>query len=273
MTTSPDQFTLGLLPEPPPIRLRDYDIILINTSAGKDSQAMLDYIVEQAKAEGVMDRLVAVHADLGRVEWAGTRELAEAQAKHYGIRFEVVKRNGGDLLEHIEKRGMWPSMKQRYCTSDYKRAPVRTLMTRLVQERGWQKGDPRIRTLNCMGLRAEESSARSKRAPFSHDDDDSNKTKRDVDECLPIHNWSEREVWKRIYDSGVPHHKAYDFGMKRLSCVFCVFAPPKALLIAGQHNPELLADYVAAEQRMGHTFRVDQSLVEIQNAINKGPGR
>ena len=93
-----------------------------------------------------------------------------------------------------------------------------------------------------------------------------------MDEWLPIHNWSEREVWKRIYDSGVPHHKAYDLGMKRLSCVFCVFAPRKALIFAGQHNPELLSDYVAAERRMGHTFRVDQSLVEIQSAISKGAG-
>jgi 3'-phosphoadenosine 5'-phosphosulfate sulfotransferase (PAPS reductase)/FAD synthetase len=268
MTTSPDQLTLGLLAEPPPVDLRDYDVILINTSAGKDSQAMLDYIAAKAKEEGVMDRLVAVHCDLGRVEWQGTRELAEAQAKHYGIRFEVVKKNGGDLLEGIEKRGMWPSSQARYCTSDYKRAPVRTLMTRLVEENGWENGHPRIRILNCMGLRADESPARSKREAFRHDDAASNKTKRDVDEWLPIHSWSEREVWKRIYDSGVPHHKAYDLGMKRLSCVFCVFAPRKALLIAGAHNPELLADYVAAEQRMGHTFRVDQSLVEIQNTLN-----
>jgi len=98
MTTGPEQLTLGLLAEPPPVDLAQYDIILINTSAGKDSQAMLDYIAEQARAAGVTDRLVAVHADLGRVEWEGTRELAEAQAKHYGIRFEVVKKNGGDLL-------------------------------------------------------------------------------------------------------------------------------------------------------------------------------
>ena len=162
MTTGPEQLTLGLLPEPPPINLKDYDIIMINTSAGKDSQAMLDYIVEQATQAGVMGRLVAVHADLGRVEWQGTRELAEAQARHYDIRFEIVKKNGGDLLEHIEKRGMWPSNNARYCTGDYKRAPVRTLMTRLVEERGWEKGNPRIRILNCMGLRAEESTPRGK---------------------------------------------------------------------------------------------------------------
>jgi hypothetical protein len=41
MTTRPDQLTLGLLPEPPPINLRDYRFIILNTSAGKDSQALL----------------------------------------------------------------------------------------------------------------------------------------------------------------------------------------------------------------------------------------
>jgi len=47
-------------------------------------------VVALAKEAGVMDRLVAVHCDLGRVEWQGTRELAEAQTKHRGIRFEVA---------------------------------------------------------------------------------------------------------------------------------------------------------------------------------------
>jgi len=37
MTTGPEQLTLGLLAEPPPVDLAQYDIILINTSAGKDS--------------------------------------------------------------------------------------------------------------------------------------------------------------------------------------------------------------------------------------------
>jgi hypothetical protein len=76
MTTSPKQLILGLLPEPAPVNLRDYDLILINTSAGKDSQAMLDHVVALAKEAGVMDRLVAVHCDLGPVEWQGARSLS-----------------------------------------------------------------------------------------------------------------------------------------------------------------------------------------------------
>ena len=115
-------------------KLRDYDWLVVNSSAGKDSQAMLDVVAQQAKNEGVLDRLVVVHADLGRVEWPGTRELAERQARHYGVRFEVVKRQQGDLLDYVEKRGRWPSPAQRYCTSDLKRGPVTKLFTRLTAE-------------------------------------------------------------------------------------------------------------------------------------------
>lgn len=75
--------------------LRDYDWIVVSSSAGKDSQAMLDYVVRLADRAGMKDRVVVVHADLGRVEWEGTGELAAEQAAAYGVRFEVVSRIGG----------------------------------------------------------------------------------------------------------------------------------------------------------------------------------
>src|SRR4051812_11013900 len=115
--------------------LTSYDWILLNSSGGKDSQAMLDSVYRQCSAVGVpLERLVVVHCDLGRVEWEGTRSLAARQAAHYGIRFEVVSRPQGDLLTHVELRGKWPSSTARYCTSDHKRGQVRTLMTRLAKE-------------------------------------------------------------------------------------------------------------------------------------------
>jgi predicted phosphoadenosine phosphosulfate sulfurtransferase len=51
-----------------PTRLRGYDCLVVNFSAGKDNQAMLDVVAPQAKAEGVLERLVVVHTDLGRFE-------------------------------------------------------------------------------------------------------------------------------------------------------------------------------------------------------------
>lgn len=250
--------------------LSSYDVILINTSAGKDSQAMLDLVVSLADQAGVpRKRLVAVHCDLGRVEWKGTRELAEKQVAHYGLRFEVVSRPQGDLLDHVESRGKWPSKKARYCTSDHKRGQVYKLMTRLASELRPQVGKRPVRILNCLGLRAQESPERAKRVAFEHDKKASN-GRRHVDTWLPIHSWSVEQVWERIRQSGVPHHYAYDLGMPRLSCCFCIFAPKPALVLAGQHNPELLNQYVQVEQKIGHTFRQDQSLVQIQAAVQAG---
>jgi 3'-phosphoadenosine 5'-phosphosulfate sulfotransferase (PAPS reductase)/FAD synthetase len=246
--------------------LTAYDVILVNSSAGKDSQAMLDLMVERAKAEGVLNRVVVVHCDLGRVEWKGTRELAEEQAQHYGLRFEVVSRTQGDLLTHVETRGMWPSNAARYCTSDHKRAQVYKLMTKLADEVRAAKGDKKYQTkiLNCLGLRADESPARAKKVAFQRNEMASN-GRRMVDEYLPIHDWTVAQVWARIKASGVRYHPAYDLGMGRLSCCFCVLAPKAALLLAAQHNPELADTYAAVEQKIGHQFTVKISIAQVRD--------
>lgn len=262
--------------------LRSYDWIVINTSAGKDSQAMLEYVWRLAGQAGVRDRLVAVHADLGRAEWPGTRELAEFHARWRGIPFFVAQRKQW-LLEQISSRGMFPDSGNRYCTSDHKRDQVAKLLTQLATERifelsarAWREtpeskiGKPRpIRILNCMGLRADESPARAKRIPIQRDARASN-GKRHVDTWLPLHSWTSADVWNEIERGGMPHHYAYDLGMPRLSCVFCIFAPESALLLAGYHNRNLLAEYVAVEKSIDHTFRHKQSLADVQRKLDAG---
>lgn len=242
-----------------------YDWIVINSSAGKDSQAMLDYVVNLVPV-ALRERIVVVHSDLGRVEWKGTRELAEEQADHYGLRFEVVSRTQNDLLDHVMARGKWPSSSARYCTSDHKRGPISTLFTKLTAESNLRRP---VRILNCLGMRAQESPARSKLKAFERDKRNTN-GRRQVDRWLPIHEWTVRQVWARIEKSGVRHHYAYDLGMPRLSCVFCIFAPEAALLVAGKHNPELLAEYVATEEKIDHTFRVNLKLADIQVKVQRG---
>lgn len=248
------------------VDLAAFDVILVNSSGGKDSQAMLDRIAELAGAAGVESRVVVVHADLGRVEWAGTRELAERQARSYGFRFEVVSRRGGDLLDHVAKHGKWPDRKNRYCTSDHKRDQVSRVMTALVRELKLKRP---ARILNAMGMRAGESRDRAKLAPLTLNRRTTN-GRRTVLDWLPIHAWSVAQVWERIRASGRPHHPAYDLGMPRLSCCFCIFSGRNALLLAGQHNPELLAAYVAVEKSIGHTFRKDQPIAEIAAALARG---
>ncbi len=154
--------------------LERYDVLLANSSGGKDSAAMLAVLFERAKTLEVEDRIVVVHADLGRMEWPGTRAVAESHADRYGLRFEVVtrtivdpltgERRRQDLLEHIQARGKFPDAARRYCTSDHKRAPIHKLLTRLVAEQHAAGRPYPIRVLNVMGLRADESPARARAA-------------------------------------------------------------------------------------------------------------
>jgi len=249
--------------------LKSYDYIVVNSSAGKDSQTMLDYIIRRCDEEGIgRTRLVVAHADLGRMDWKGTRELAEQQAAFYGVRFELISRPQGDLLTHIENRGMWPSSTARYCTSDHKRGQIAKIITALDRE---VRTDRRqmVRILNCMGLRAEESPTRAKMNPFERNGRLSTRT-RIVDTWLPIHHWTEGEVWDSIHRSGAPYHYAYDLGMPRLSCVFCIFAPWPALILAGKYNPELLDEYIGVEIRINHSFRHGFKIAEIKEAIGTG---
>ena len=237
-------------PSSPVPDLASFDVILVNISAGKDSQAALDVTYRAAAAAGVTDRLVTVFCDLGDLdEWPstaelglierygdqpGARDLAAQHAAHYGIRHEVVFRTvstpGGEvqqsLSEHIEDRGMWPDQARRYCTSDMKRAPVHKLLTRLareLRESGAVTGR-RVRILNVMGLRAQESPKRAKMAHTRLDERASNQTVRKVTEWLPIHGWSVEDVWACSEQAGTRPHWAYLAGMPRLSCRFCVLA-------------------------------------------------
>lgn len=248
----------------------NFDCIIINSSAGKDSQAMLDYVVELADQQGYYRKnLIVVHCDLGRVEWQGTKELAREQAECYGLRFEVVARKQ-DLLDHIEQRGMFPSSTTRYCTSDHKRGQagkVITMMSREVQ--GFRGSRRHVQILNCMGFRSQESPARAAK-PQIEINERASCNSRTVTQWLPIHDWNEEQVWERIRQSGVRHHYAYDLGMPRLSCCFCIFAPKAALILAGKANPELLDQYVQVEKKINHTFRKDLALAEIQEAILAG---
>ncbi|NGO67000.1 phosphoadenosine phosphosulfate reductase family protein [Streptomyces boncukensis] len=269
----------------PSALLRAADWILLNSSGGKDSQSMASHVCRLAAGLGLLHHVVIVHSDLGDVEWGGTRQLAAEQARLLGVRFEVVKAEGGDLLartvarffklkakaeEEAREQGLdpttvriapaWPSSSARWCTSDLKRGPIRKLMTRLVAELG-DLGRP-ARILNCMGQRAAESAPRAKLAAVEIDRPASN-GKRHVTTWRPIHGWSEVEVWTEIARSGLPYHDAYDWGMRRLSCSFCVLGCEADLVLAARLRPGKAAEYAAVETKIGADFKNRLSMRQI----------
>lgn len=251
------------------INLHQYDWVIINSSAGKDSLAAIQEICRLAKEQNYnFNDIVVSHQDLGIAEWQGTKELAAKQAEHFGLDIYYTKRRNKagyeeTLLEYVERRGKWPANKERYCTSDFKRGPGQRVVTQLTADMA------KSNVLYVMGFRAEESPARAKREVLKRDDNMSTK-KRTVDVFLPIHDWSTKKVWQVIKDNDLPYHFAYDLGMPRLSCCFCIFSPFDALVLAGINNPELLDQYVGVEERIGHTFRKDLALADVKKAITEG---
>ncbi len=262
-----------------------FDWVLVSISGGKDSQVQLDVMAEWARAAGVIDRVVVVHSDLGRVEWAGTRELAAEHAAHYGLRFEVVSRSQGDILEHVRSKhaaniakvaagtkpkmhAPWPSHATRDCTRQHKVDQIKRLFTQLTKESRDAGATHRIRILDCIGIRGEESKPRAKRiaqwrakngGAWNVCTDAKSNGRREVTEFYPIADYTVDEVWARIEKAGTRIHEAYSLGMPRLSCAFCFYGPRSALMIAAKHNRALAEEYVAIERETGFTFRSERS--------------
>ena len=194
------------------------------------------------------EQIVVVHASLGEIEWEGVVEHIKATIQHP---LNVVRANK-TFFEMVESRGMFPSAATRQCTSDLKRGPIQKFIRHTMSARGVSLG------VNCTGLRAEESAARSRRAALTV-----NKTltlksgKRLVYDWLPIFSMSTDDVYNLIYAAGQRPHFAYgDRGEKntRLSCVFCIMGSRNDLRHGAKVRPELLAKYEALEKRVGHTM-------------------
>lgn len=254
--------------------LKAFDAIVVNSSAGKDSQCSVEAVFRLCREQSSpLARVTVSHQDLGRMEWPDTRKLAEEQTAIYGFRFEVSKYRDRDgdhrsLLQYVEDRRRWPDNQNRYCTSEFKRGPGSRVVTKISKELRAQ-GAVRPRILHIFGFRAEESPARKKKTVFSPNTRLTRGTQ-EVWDWLPIHHWEENRVWETIKETRVPSHPAYDLGMPRLSCVFCIFAPKAALIIAGRNMPGLLEEYVALEKRIGHDFRHKTPIRDILQAIHDG---
>lgn len=252
------------------MNLNEFDLIVINSSGGKDSQTALRKVALMAKDQGVPNhRIVVSHQDLGESEWEGVYELVKEQANYYGFHVLLSRYRNKDkdelsLLNYVEKRKMWPSSTTRFCTSEFKRSPGERTIRGLTSDR-----TRNYKVLNVMGFRAEESPARAKREVLSVNKRMSTQN-REVVDWLPIHDWTVGDVWKDIKSSGVRHHWAYDNGMPRLSCVFCIFANEHALRLAGSLNPDLLNKYVDLEDKIGHTFKSDLSLRKVKEDLESG---
>jgi DNA sulfur modification protein DndC len=211
-----------------------------NHSGGKDSQVMFAYL----RTIIPKDQLIVIHAHLPEVEWEGTIEHINTYL--YGHKFEVCTATK-TFFEMVEHRQMWPSPKNRQCTSDLKRGPLEKLIRSISKEL-----ENRL-IVSCMGLRAEESSSRAKAEVFKFSENNS-KAGREWYNWLPVHGLMEDEVFRMIMEAGELPFWTYAEGMKRKSCCFCIMACESDHRVASRLRPELFKRIVETEKRIGHTL-------------------
>jgi len=229
-------------------------VFYIAHSGGKDSQCMYARVRRCVPHE----RIVVVHADLGKVEWEGVQDHIRATIAH---ELNVVRagKTFFDLVRHRAKTypevPAFPGAGRRQCTSDLKRDPIQKFIRHDMKARG------ATLAVNCIGLRAEESKSRSRRPAWSLSRKLTN-TRRTVYEWLPIHQLTTEQVFGEIRRAGQQPFRAYAMGNRRLSCVFCIFGCPGDIANGRRERPELYQDYRELERETGWTLFPGQSLTD-----------
>lgn len=150
----------------------------------------------------------------------------------------------------------FPSSQHRQCTSDLKRDPIAKVIRQLATERGFTK------IMNCMGIRAQESSARSRKNPLKITARLSTET-RTVYEFYPIFDWSETQVFDYIHANGQQAFWTYAEGMTRKSCMFCIMGCQSDIKTAARLNPAAYRKMVRLEREVNSTMFNGHSLEDI----------
>jgi len=273
--------------------------LAVSLSGGKDSHAMLDRLVVEKEIRRWPGPILAVNAHLGRMDWPETAPMCQRLCAQAGIqRLDVVQRSRGDLVQAIGERRektnggvFWPSPKSRYCNSDSKRGPIEKVLRQYSL------------VISAEGIRAEESSARSKRPVCSMRSRITSTALRglSIEEALearkenqrlaidwfPLHTHTVHDVWasmgtsqdelderRQQYQAGQTEkalagwigHPAYVYGNERMGCVFCFMGSQNDMLVGARHNPALLHLLAEWERESGYSYQSDRWLKDIEEA-------
>lgn len=245
------------------VRSHDGDVaFVVNVSGGKDSTRTLGAVA----ALFPNNPLYVVMADTGfehqkpipAVEWAGSITA------RFGYKLDVVRNPNKTYLEMVEARGMFPSSQYRQCTSDLKRGPIQKYIRSL----------PHRTIVNCLGLRAQESSQRSRQPPWQVDTSLTTSTRK-VFTWLPIFEETLDDVLRWHWEMDIPLHPVYvpryhrngegDGYLHRFSCRLCIFSTDTEIRAIYERDRDAFDAIATLEQKTGFTMKSSGSLFSILN--------
>lgn len=188
-------------------------------SGGKDSQA----IYHLAELAGVP---FDAHYSMTTID---PPELVRFIRRQYPkVIFEHPER---PFLRLLEEKG-FPMRHRRWCCERYK-------------ERGGEG-----RTV-LLGIRWEESVARSKRKMVQHCFKGGKTRGEGKIYVSPIIDWTKEQIWEFLADR--PHCELYDRGWKRIGCLMCPLAGPKQRLKEAKAYPRYTEAYIKSFEKLKAT--------------------
>jgi 3'-phosphoadenosine 5'-phosphosulfate sulfotransferase (PAPS reductase)/FAD synthetase len=223
------------------------------------------------------DRRIAIHSDLGRIEWDVTLPTIEQLTDILGVPLMVVRHNKHDMISRWEARfsegkrryeglevfnliGPWSSANLRFCTAEMKQQVI---------SRALQKAFPGQRIVSVVGIRREESLSRST-APISQDELRWSKA-----DGTTLRTWHPAlfatvgEVFSYHEQHRIPLHLAYDLNSSRLGCSFCVLQQLADQVASNRHqaNHGTYRQLVGGEAYSTFSFQPTRWLADVTPAL------
>ena len=207
-------------------------VVAFSVSGGKDSSVAAHAVNVYLDSIGhPREDRIAVHADLGRIEWSQSHAICESLAKQLGVELWTVRHSRHDMISRWEERftrgkaryanleifnliGPWSSASLRFCTAEMKQQVISPAL---------KKRFPGRTIISVIGVRREESANRAS-TPVSKQEprwDGRDGTR--LISWNPIVNMLTPEVFAYHTAHRIDLHEAYTrFRSSRVSCTYCV---------------------------------------------------
>lgn len=224
--------------------MKQKELHIVSVSGGKDSTALYCLAVEQFGMN-----FLPIFADTGNEHPVTVNYVRNLHTMANGPEVVIVKMDfteklqrqgkpvsGNPFLDMCVSKGVFPKHTMQFCTERVKLFPIREYLRENYPLHEW---------VMYVGLRAGESTRRSKRQPFEWN------TYFDCEAVNPMLYMSEQDIYDYLTEKDVPPNPLYALGYGRVGCFPCIHASKNELSLLPEWAWEKLAEW---EKAVGATW-------------------